>query len=148
MLSMANLSSQQPSRKLSQRWIGPYTIEELVGTHALCLELPSKMGIHPVVNIGRVKKFMEPKFSNQGRTPLDALVMDDGSVEYVVKSILNSRIRRRKLEYLVEWEGYKGTDEAVSWESEANVRGSADEMIKAFHEENPQNVTKAKAKGQ
>ena len=62
-------------------------------------------------------------------------MMEDGTTEYVVKDVLDSRKRRGKLQYLVEWDGYEGTDEAVSWEPKENVIGSADELIESFPEE-------------
>ncbi len=62
-------------------------------------------------------------------TSLDAIMMEDGSTKYVVKGILDLRVQRGKLQYLVEWKGYEGTDEAVPWERKGNVVGTADEMI-------------------
>ena len=135
MLSTADLSTKQPSKKLAQRWMGPYEITEIVGTHAVRLELPESLKIHPVVNTGRLKRFVEAGFEGQKNTTPEAVVMDDGSQEYHVKSVLGSRRRGKRLQYLVEWTGYEGTDEAVTWEPKENVLGTADEMIKKFEEE-------------
>ena len=38
----------------------------------------------------------------------------DGVLEFEVHSILDSRVRRRKLEYLVDWVGYDASDR--TWE--------------------------------
>jgi len=39
------------ARKLVDRYVGPYTIEKVVSTNAVKLQLPTSMRIHPVVNI-------------------------------------------------------------------------------------------------
>ena len=50
-----------------------------------------------------------------------------------MEKILNSRTFRRKLQYLVQWEGYG--IEHNSWEDADNVH--ADELIQEFHQNNP-----------
>jgi len=42
---------ERPARKLVDRYVGPYTIEEVVSTNAVKLRLPTSMRIHPVVNV-------------------------------------------------------------------------------------------------
>ena len=42
---------EKPVRKLMERYVGLYAIEEVVSTNAVKLRLPSLMRIHPVVNI-------------------------------------------------------------------------------------------------
>jgi len=50
---------ERPVRKLIERYIGPYTIEEMVLTNAVKLQLPSSMRIHPVVNISQIVWYKE-----------------------------------------------------------------------------------------
>ena len=45
---------ERPERKLVDQYIGPYTIEEVVSTNAVKLQLPTSMRIHPVVNISQI----------------------------------------------------------------------------------------------
>ena len=42
------------AKKLVDRYIGLYTIEEVVSTNVVKLQLPTSMRIHPVVNISQV----------------------------------------------------------------------------------------------
>ena len=42
---------ERPVRKLIERYIGLYTIEEVVSSNVVKLRLPSSMRIHPVVNV-------------------------------------------------------------------------------------------------
>ena len=50
-LSTINLCLTCTSKKLSERWVGPYVITKLVSNNAVELKLPQSMKIHPVVNI-------------------------------------------------------------------------------------------------
>ena len=42
---------ERPVRKLVERYVGPYKIEEVVSTNVVKLQLPSSMRIHLVVNV-------------------------------------------------------------------------------------------------
>ena len=50
---------ERPSKKLTKRYIGPYTIEEVVSLNAVKLRLPSLMRIHPVVNVSWIVRYKE-----------------------------------------------------------------------------------------
>ena len=50
---------ERPSKKLTERYMGPYAIEEVVSSNAVKLQLPSSMRIHPVVNVSRVVRYKE-----------------------------------------------------------------------------------------
>ncbi|MBW0523173.1 hypothetical protein O181_062888 [Austropuccinia psidii MF-1] len=51
-LSSKNIKSTRPTKKLSQRWLGPFPILKKVSTHAYHLKLPSQWkSIHPVFHI-------------------------------------------------------------------------------------------------
>ena len=57
MLSTKDLKYQLVRRrteKLTERFVGPYKIKEIVSSNAVKLELPSTVRIHPVVNVSRV----------------------------------------------------------------------------------------------
>jgi len=42
---------ERPARKLVDQFVGPYTIEEVVSTNVVKLQLPTSMRIHLVVNV-------------------------------------------------------------------------------------------------
>jgi len=67
-LSRQNLATSRPSSKLDHRFLGPFKILEKIGTHALKLDLPSTMQIHPVVHVNLVKPFTAPA-PNEFRDP-------------------------------------------------------------------------------
>ena len=55
LLSTKNLVfKKRLTKKLTERYVGPYVIEEVVSTNAVKLWLPSLMKIHPVINMSRI----------------------------------------------------------------------------------------------
>ena len=46
-----------PSKKLTEKWIGPYEILR-VAPNAVELKLPKSLKIHPVVNVSQVKLYL------------------------------------------------------------------------------------------
>ena len=50
---------ERPTKKLMERYMGPYVIEEVVLSNVVKLRLPSSMRIHLVVNISRVVRYRE-----------------------------------------------------------------------------------------
>jgi len=57
MLSTKDLKYQMVRRKtekLTERFVGPYKIKEVVSSNTVKLELPTTVKIHPVVNVSRV----------------------------------------------------------------------------------------------
>ena len=61
MLSTRNLVfKEKPAKKLTERYVGPYKIEEVVLRDVVKLKLLTSMRIHPVVNISRIVRYREP----------------------------------------------------------------------------------------
>ena len=53
------LFKERPVRKLTERYIGPYVIEEVVSSNVVKLQLPSSMRIYPVVNVSWIVQYKE-----------------------------------------------------------------------------------------
>ena len=66
-------------------------------------------------------------------TPPEAIEVE-GIPEYKVEELLDSWLKKGKLEYLVKWSGY--TDDHNTWEPESNLTNSK-EAINNFHKSNP-----------
>jgi len=61
MLSTRNLVfKERPVKKLTERYVGPYKIEEVVLRDVVKLKLLTSMRIHLVVNISRIVRYREP----------------------------------------------------------------------------------------
>ena len=50
---------KRPTKKLMERYVGPYAIEEVVSSNAVKLRLPTSMRIHPVVNVSQIVRYKE-----------------------------------------------------------------------------------------
>ena len=80
---------------------------------------------------------LEPYQENQLPNRAQAIPLPvevEGEMEYEVKRILDSRIDRGRLTYLVDWVGY-GPEERT-WEPAENVE-HAPEAVEIFHREYP-----------
>ena len=128
-----HVATTRPSSKLDVRRLGPFPVIGPVGNSAFRLQLPPSMKIHPVFHVS----LLEPHVANMfpGRVvPPPLPIQVDGFPEFEVNLILDSKIRRRKLYYFVDWVGYNSQDQ--SWEPAGNV-SNAQVEIAAFHNKYP-----------
>ena len=133
-LSTGNLRLPHASRKLSERWLGPYSITKLVGTNAVKLRLPRSMRIHPVVNISCVKPYCDCLPGQPVSAPGPSNVTEDRDEEYEVDYVMDSRYKGKCLEYLIHWKGWSDTDR--TWEPVSNL-GNAVAAVRDFHVSHP-----------
>ena len=90
---------ERPVRKLTERYIGPYVIEEVVSTNAVKLQLPSLMRIHPVVNVSQIVRYKEQVREQKKKEEKPAEV--EGVEEWEVEKVLNKKKMRGVEKYLV-----------------------------------------------
>ncbi len=128
-----NIATNRPSRKLDHKRLGPFKIMQKIGSSAYRLELPRAMQIHNVFHVSLLEPH-KPDTIPGRRNPPPPPIEIDNQPEYVVDRILDSRVRRKRLEYLVSWEGY--TAEHNSWEP-ASYLTNAQATVNEFHQQNP-----------
>ena len=133
-LSTNNLRLPRASWKLSERWLGPYSITKLVGTNAVELRLPRSMRIHPVVNVSCVKPYHERLPGQPVSAPGPSNVTEDRDEEYEVERIVGSCHKGKCLKYLVHWKGWSDSDR--TWEPVSNLKNAAD-AVRDFHAAHP-----------
>ena len=68
-------------------------------------------------------------------TPPPPPIIRDGIPEYEIERILDSRVFRERLEYLVCWKGYGAAD--VQWVPARDVSGAM-RLVAEFHKQNPE----------
>jgi len=86
------------TKKLMERYMGPYVIEEVVSKNAVKLKLLVFMRIHLVVNVSRVVRYRELGKRQKMEKPKPVEV--DRIEEWKVKKILNKRKIRGVMKYL------------------------------------------------
>ncbi|XP_048036069.1 uncharacterized protein LOC125261562 [Megalobrama amblycephala] len=116
-LSTRDIRLRRPCRKLSPRFIGPFTILEQINPVTYKLQLPPEYRIHPTFHSLALTEPNPPSHS-YWMTELP---------------ILNSRCRSGQLEYVVDWEGY-GPEER-SWVPRNNILDP--NLLETFHSAHP-----------
>ena len=90
---------KRPTKKLIERYIGSYVIEEVVSTNVVKLQLPSSMRIHLVVNVSRIVQYKE---QIKGQKKEEGKPVEVEKVkEWEVEKILNKKKIRRVEKYLI-----------------------------------------------
>jgi len=133
MLSTKDLKYQMVGRrteKLTERFVSPYKVREIISLNTVKLELPSTVKIHLVVNVSRIRRYIE-QVEEQKKEQL-APVIIEGEEEWEVERILNKRRVRGKDKYLVCWKGF--TVESDTWKGRENLE-NAKEAIEEFEKE-------------
>ncbi len=131
----------QPSKKLSEKNLGPYEIISAPGSHSFTLRLPSQFWVvHPIFHVSQLELAVLNPFPNQTQPP-PPLIDINGEPEYEVSKILDSKTDQRfkadnGLCYLVRWSGYEGTNEETSWISAQDLKHAPD-LILSFHQQFP-----------
>ncbi len=127
------LSTRLPCRKLSPRYIGPFTIERQINEVTFRLQLPARYRIHPSFHVSLLKP-VSPSVteSEEPAVPPPPEVIEEPLV-YRVQDILDSRRRGGRLEYLIDWEGY-GPEER-SWVARDDVLDPS--LLAEFHQNHP-----------
>ncbi|MBW0476143.1 hypothetical protein O181_015858 [Austropuccinia psidii MF-1] len=131
-LSSKNIKQTRPTKKLSERWLGPCPILKKFSTHAYHLKLPSQWKyIHPVFHIFLLKTVKTSTIPDWHQE-LPPLIIIEEEEEWEVSQILDSKIKRGKLWYLVEWKGFSQDTERSSWEP-TKIFKNCPEPLKGFH---------------
>jgi hypothetical protein len=133
-LDSSDIRTTRPSKKFAHRFLGPYKVARKVGRGAYRLELPRSMSrLHPVFSVVKLMLAPEDPIVGREREPPPEPVLVDDHQEYEVDEILDSRLFRRKLQFLVSWKGYGFNDR--QWVDEHDVH--APDLITQFYKDHP-----------
>ena len=133
-----NIHTTQPSKKLTEKFLGPFEILAQVSSVSFTLHPQLHAWYPPHLPRLHVRALHPNEFLNQTETPPPPVIIN-GETEFEISEILDSKIDKRhkcKLQYLVKWTGYEGTNEETSgilvYEFEHVM-----EFVADFHLENP-----------
>jgi hypothetical protein len=131
LLSTKNLKLARPNRKLSERFIGPFQIVDVIGTQAYKLELPPQVRVHPVFHVS----LLEPYQAREGEDPSahgPPEVMPDGTLEYELEAIVNDKTERGTQRFRCRWKSWG--PEHDTWQTAEDLENSQEllqEYLKA-----------------
>ncbi|MBW0489680.1 hypothetical protein O181_029395 [Austropuccinia psidii MF-1] len=89
----------QPGDKLPQQW----------------------KSVHPVFHVSLLEPVKQSAIPNQHQLPQPPPVLVEEQEEWEVAQVLDSKLKRGKLWYLVGWKGFSEDQERTSWEPDSNL---------------------------
>jgi len=113
-LDARNVKAQGQTKKLDQRYMGPFAVSEVISSHAYRLALPASMRIHSVFHVRLLEPVTQNRWSNRAQPPPPPTIVE-GEEEYEVEAIVGERTHHGHKQFRVQWRGYSGED-ALSWE--------------------------------
>jgi hypothetical protein len=100
LLLIKNIRSWRPSKKLDQKYKGPFKVKDVVSKQAYLLQLPkSYRCIYPVFHVSLLKKYTRRPGAS---IPDPQLVVVDDEEEWEVEEVLAHCLYYQKLQYLVK----------------------------------------------
>src|SRR5258708_2215208 len=110
-LNTQNYMTTHPTKKLDHKWLGPFVIKKVISPAAikLCLS-PHEQGIHLVISVSNVHPYHPDPIPECLLNLCPNLVLVDGSKEYEVESIVDSKYTYQCLHYLVKFKGWLDSD--------------------------------------
>ena len=128
------VGADKQTSKFACQYLGPFRIKRVVNPNAYELDLPAAMRIHPVLNVSRLKVYHDgatlfPSRPVANPRPPPEVTLANGDEQYEVESILASRGRGNRTQYLVKWVGYDQYES--TWEKASSLAG-APEAVAEF----------------
>jgi transposase InsO family protein len=134
-LEATHITSDRPTKKLDDKRYGPFVILSKHGESAYKLRLPTTWKtIYPIFNECVLSSYSPPKFPSQIKPSPPPPDLIEGFEEQEIEEILDSRLRRGHLEYLVHWKGFPR--EEREWKT-ARELDHAKDVVADFHRLHP-----------
>lgn len=118
MLSTKNLRVRQPSKKLAHRLLGPFAVEETVGTQAYRIHLPKEWKVHPTFHVSLLEPYHQRETGEYIPNTAPPELLNNEQV-WEIEEVLAKTTRKGTIHYLVKWKG---------WTSNFNQWVAADDM--------------------
>lgn len=132
-LSAKNIRTTRPTRKLDWKRLGRFKIKKTISPYAYELDLPASMKIHPVFHVSLLDPVNKDPVPGQILPPPPPVEVE-GEEEFEIEEVLDSRMSRRKLQYLIKWRGY----DAPTWEPATSIDLDNSGPVNVFHHLFPQ----------
>lgn len=133
MIKGRDLRIRSSSAKLSAKNYGPYEITEQLGPVDFRLKLPRQLKVHPVFHASKFIPYYPDEIA--GRNPKKPAPIEvEGEEEFEVEKVLDSRVYRGRVQYLIKWKGYSESDN--TWEPVRHLIHTK-KLLDKFHLDHP-----------
>ena len=112
-LLLANLKTIRPAKKLDNHKGGPFTITEVISSHAYRLDIPKTMRTHDVFHINLLSPYKEDKDFERRQIKPPPIISEQGEEEYEIDHIVGWEWRKGKLYYQIQWKGYDPIEDTM-----------------------------------
>jgi hypothetical protein len=136
MLSTKNIRFR--SGKLTEKFIGPFKVLDVIGNQAYKLDLPQLYErLHPVFHVSLLEPY-HARPEEQPGTWQGPELAPETEQEWEVEALLGKRQKGRKVQYLVRWEGWpKAYDQWVDLEPDLQNAKKLIQEYEADHNTEP-----------
>ncbi|MBW0588610.1 hypothetical protein O181_128325 [Austropuccinia psidii MF-1] len=105
-LASKNIKTTRPTKKLSERWLGSFEVIRKIRSHAYHLTFPQQWkSVHPVFHVSLLEPVKQSSIPNFHQLPLPPALVEEQE-EWEVAQVLDSKLKRGELWYLVEWKRF------------------------------------------
>ncbi|MBW0495818.1 hypothetical protein O181_035533 [Austropuccinia psidii MF-1] len=131
-IASKNIKTTRPSKKLQDRWLGPFEVLKNIGSHSYHLKLTQQWKlVHLVFHVSLLEPVKQSTIPNQHQLPPTPVIVEEKE-EWKVAQALDSKLKRGKLWYLLKLKGFNEDPEKNTWEPASNLTNSQD-IFKNFH---------------
>jgi hypothetical protein len=136
LVSTEGLSLTKHIGKLTARFIGPFSVIEVVNANAYRVQLPPLLStMHPVININRLKVYRDgsalfPDRPVRHHQPPAVDADTNGEAQWEVECALAQRGSGNRRQLLVRWKGYGA--EHDQWKSRSELVRSAPDIVAQY----------------
>ncbi|MBW0528649.1 hypothetical protein O181_068364 [Austropuccinia psidii MF-1] len=104
-LASKNIKTKRPTKKLSDRLLGPFEVLKRIGSHSYHLKLPFQWkSVHPVFHVSLLEPVKQSRIPNQNQFPPPPVLVEEQE-EWKVAKVVDSKLKRGKVCYILEWKG-------------------------------------------
>ncbi|MBW0562760.1 hypothetical protein O181_102475 [Austropuccinia psidii MF-1] len=139
MASLKEYQDYKTHKKLLERWLGPFEVLKNIGSHLYHPTLPQQWKLaHPVFHVSLLEPVKQSNIPNKHQYSPPPVIVEEEE-EWEVAEVLDSKLKRGELWYLVEWKGLNEDPESRTWEPDSNLNNSTDlfKDLHTFHPETP-----------
>ncbi|MBW0497144.1 hypothetical protein O181_036859 [Austropuccinia psidii MF-1] len=131
-LASKNIKTKRPTEKLAERWLGPFEVLKMIGSHAYHLRLPQQWkSFHHVFHVSLLEPVKKSSIPNKNQLPPPPILVEEQE-EWEVAQVLVSKLKRGKLWHLLKWKGFSEDPGRTTWEPAPNLTSSPD-LVRNFH---------------